>query len=365
MKKLHGFFLTLIISFSFHATNAQTSCTGVTVEAFPKSPQSGNYYYYGVRVTLSYTYYQNVTVNGSITEQGGQNVATIFELTVTAGNLTAQTSETFYAASWGGNVVIDVESISPCPSNFHIPYDSIGIIHNITLTTCKNEQSPIDCGVNYIQSLFPGVFDQGTVDDIIDQATYAAVHDSTNYVPESFSSEGQGYSSQLLSLIGDLEYSYQIGQAIDDISELESDILESSLSDFEKKALLYASSTARHSFAFWLGELDTTGSIAMNKISYDSFPSLGSASYYNTFDNELSLVNKPISFHYNDHGSSGSYIGWFRKLLRIVLGDVVGALVGAAVTAVFAEGCAVCPVLGAIIGGFSGSIAAGSAFESP
>ena len=41
-------------------------CSTVTVEAFPMDPQSGQYNYFGVRVTLAQAYTQDVTVTGYI-----------------------------------------------------------------------------------------------------------------------------------------------------------------------------------------------------------------------------------------------------------------------------------------------------------
>jgi hypothetical protein len=88
MKKISAAFIACSILFiSF--VQAQ-----VTVEAIPADPQSGSHnYYFGVRVTLSQTYINNVTVNGYIYDEGGgSNTNNPFSLTVTAGNLTAETA---------------------------------------------------------------------------------------------------------------------------------------------------------------------------------------------------------------------------------------------------------------------------------
>lgn len=91
MKKLFGILLPAMLIFT-GALKAQ-----VSVEAFPMDPQTGQYNYFGVRVTLAQTSAEDVTVTGYIhAEGGGSNNQ--FTLTVTAGNLTAETAANFYQA---------------------------------------------------------------------------------------------------------------------------------------------------------------------------------------------------------------------------------------------------------------------------
>jgi len=108
---------------AFHS-NVNAQCSTVSVEAFPLEPQSGNHNYFGVRITLTRTYDQDVTVNGYIHDEGDPNTNLPFELTVTTGNLTAETYATFYETSPAASAVVDVSSVSPCPvtedSNFVI-----------------------------------------------------------------------------------------------------------------------------------------------------------------------------------------------------------------------------------------------------
>jgi hypothetical protein len=115
MKKLYYFILMSLSVLAFHS-NVNAQCSTVTVEAFPLEPQSGNHNYFGVRVTLAQTYDQNVTVNGYIYDQGeGANTDHPFELTVTTGNLTAETSSTFYETSPAIEAIAEISSVTPCP----------------------------------------------------------------------------------------------------------------------------------------------------------------------------------------------------------------------------------------------------------
>lgn len=376
MKKIFGIIFISLLVFS---TSLQAQvCNGVSAEAIPMNPQTGSYNNFGVRVTLSHTYYQDVTVTGYIFNDGDPlhsytnvtgykyvaGVPSFFTLTITAGNLTAETATNFYQTSPSENALVEINSVSPCPSNFTTPYDSIGIYHNLGLNNCKNSQSPIDCAISYGQSFFPEMFGQETISDIIDQAAYAALHDSTNYVPEYLSTEGKSYSSQLISMIDDIEESNQIDETINDIIELESDISESGLSENEKQILLIASSVARHSFNFWLANIDTMETVAMYRFTNNN-PSLiidPTLSSYDIPIYEIESFNNNTNFSLNNSNNNISYLapGWLRKLLKVVVGDVVGAFVGAGVAALTFQGCGICVGFGALLGSFSGSIAAGA-----
>lgn len=84
----------------------------VSVETFPMDPQSGQYNYFGVKVTLPYTYSQNVTVNGYVYDEGGgPNTNNPFSLTVTTGYLTEETAANFYQTDPTANAVADISTI--------------------------------------------------------------------------------------------------------------------------------------------------------------------------------------------------------------------------------------------------------------
>jgi len=107
--------LALVFLCSF--AQAQSPCASVYVEAYGLNPQSGAHNYFGVRVTLSATYGQDVTVTGyihrDVDESSNQDHP--FTLTVYAGNLTAETSVTYYQTDPTSGADVTVTSVSPCP----------------------------------------------------------------------------------------------------------------------------------------------------------------------------------------------------------------------------------------------------------
>lgn len=127
MKKIFG--LIVLSSFAFGDPVSAQGCNGVYAEVIPQNPQTGEHNYFGVRVTLSYTYYQTVTVNGYIYDDGNPNQNNPFNLTIPAGELSAETGTDFYETSPAENAAVEISSVSPCPFNFNISYDSIGIFH--------------------------------------------------------------------------------------------------------------------------------------------------------------------------------------------------------------------------------------------
>ncbi len=70
----------------------------VSIEAFPMNPQTGQYNYFGVRVTLSETNSSDITIEGIIQEEDNPGSKQSFSLTVLAGSLTAETSANFFTA---------------------------------------------------------------------------------------------------------------------------------------------------------------------------------------------------------------------------------------------------------------------------
>jgi|GEM_PF-6612829 len=107
--------LALVFLCSF--AQAQSPCASVSVEAFGLNPQSGAHNYFGVRVTLSATYGQDVTVTGYIHRDVDEwnNQDHPFTLTVYSGNLTAETSVTYYQTDPTSGADVTVTSVSPCP----------------------------------------------------------------------------------------------------------------------------------------------------------------------------------------------------------------------------------------------------------
>lgn len=101
-----------------------------TIEAFPANPQSGPHNYFGVRVTLSETYGSDVTVTGFIhsgsDEWGNQDHP--FTLTVTTGNLTAETAVNFYETDPTGDAAVELGTITTDYAGVSITYETNGCI---------------------------------------------------------------------------------------------------------------------------------------------------------------------------------------------------------------------------------------------
>lgn len=98
MKRFYGTILMITALVAFNLTSfAQLPCIpSIQVEAFGKSPQGGSNNYFGVSVTLGDTYDQDVQVYGYIYDDGYPNESHPFSVNVTAGNLTAETSDDLY-----------------------------------------------------------------------------------------------------------------------------------------------------------------------------------------------------------------------------------------------------------------------------
>jgi hypothetical protein len=107
MKQLFGIFGCLLFTFN---NLLQAQCSSVSVEWYQVS--IGNV---KVRATLAYSYSQPVYVTGQITpEEGG--VTDIFDITIPAGSLTGETSQTWHLYDPNGTPVISYDA-SPCPSS--------------------------------------------------------------------------------------------------------------------------------------------------------------------------------------------------------------------------------------------------------
>jgi hypothetical protein len=132
MKKV--IFLMAVCVLSFVQFMYAQECSTVTVEAFPMDPQSGQYSYFGVRVSLAQPYYQDVTVNGYIwdgPDDHGYNENHPYTLTIVAGYLTAETAANFYQTGPAAEGAANITSVSPCPP-FALPEDQS---HEILLST--------------------------------------------------------------------------------------------------------------------------------------------------------------------------------------------------------------------------------------
>lgn len=117
MKSIYLCLLSVLLSFST-IIHAQSPCDAVSVEVFGLDPQSGFYSYFGVRVSISQTYYKDITVSGYIwdgPDDHGYNENHPYTLTIAAGSLSAETQANFYQTGPAAEGAANITSVSPCP----------------------------------------------------------------------------------------------------------------------------------------------------------------------------------------------------------------------------------------------------------
>lgn len=142
MKKL--FVLLFISTFLLSTLKSQ-----VTVEAFPMNPQTGSHNYFGVRVTLSQQYPVDIIVAGYIYDVGEYNTNHPYSLTVTSGNLSAETVANFYETGPASIAEADINSMTSDPA-FSLLNLSVGLLDFITtqLNELNSEGEDICTEVN-------------------------------------------------------------------------------------------------------------------------------------------------------------------------------------------------------------------------
>lgn len=141
MKKFYGIlFLLALMAFKTNV-QAQTPCDAVTVTVIAPSPQTGANNYFGARVSIAQPYSENVTVNGILFEDGNHPNNIPFTLTIIAGELLAETADTYFQLGPASSAGIEINSVSPCPPSEggHFLFYNINNIELLTNTTLKNK----------------------------------------------------------------------------------------------------------------------------------------------------------------------------------------------------------------------------------
>jgi len=137
MKPIYFSILTFLLSFGT-IVHAQSPCDAVSVEVIAPQWQTGQYSYFGVRVSISQPYYQNITVSGYIwdgPDDHGYNEDHPYTLTIPAGSLSAETSVDFYQTGPAAEGSANITSVDPCPNSQAQPqwvYQNVS--NNITIT---------------------------------------------------------------------------------------------------------------------------------------------------------------------------------------------------------------------------------------
>lgn len=112
MKKIQLLCLFFIVSFQSLLFAQIDPCLSITKEVIAPT-QSGAHNYFGVKITLSQTYDENITVTGYIYDGGDPNVNHPYELTIAAGDLSVQTSYYFYETSPTSDADVNFSGIYP------------------------------------------------------------------------------------------------------------------------------------------------------------------------------------------------------------------------------------------------------------
>lgn len=218
------FILSLLAGFS-NSVSSQSLCARISVEVFPMNPQSGSYNYFGVRVTLDHAYSQNITVSGYIFDDGGgQNQNNPYSITITAGNLTNETSASFYQTDPTATAIINTPSITPsvvsaggtyystaCTQSVEDQLNTIGQLHNdfqesiFSYITANNiDISDTAALKSLIQSRANSFTQTNGFDNLTVACKWWLDASSLTYNASNYTSAGASILSSLNSLIANL-----------------------------------------------------------------------------------------------------------------------------------------------------------------
>ncbi|HSU27129.1 MAG TPA: hypothetical protein VLJ68_02030 [Chitinophagaceae bacterium] len=260
MKKLFGTFLLFLTLQCFHiALLAQIApCPSANVEVFALDPQSGPHNYFGVKVTLNHTYPTNIVVTGYIYDaDAGSNTNHPFTLTVTTGNLTDATSETFYETDATASATIDISS-QTAMNCFVNPYNYVGQLHNDGLDyALANLGHAIDTGqdmVDIVEEYFHSLNSGYSVIEFFDSTKSLwnefneATDDCDVYTNYGASSNFCYYAALMQTILTNASTAEDFFISM---GYLEAEIDDASLSSDEKAVLLGGAAVYRYSAFYW------------------------------------------------------------------------------------------------------------------
>lgn len=119
MKKIFGIvFLQFVL---FALANAQ-----VSFEVFPMEPQSGGNNYFGARVSVNQVYNYDITTTGYLYEEGNPDTNHPFSLTISAGNLSAETAANYYSTGPASNASGHLASIIYLYAGVNVIFETTG-----------------------------------------------------------------------------------------------------------------------------------------------------------------------------------------------------------------------------------------------
>lgn len=303
-------FIALLVT-SLCSFSQTPFCAGIVVEAFPMNPQTGSYNYFGVRVTLDQAYDQNVTVNGTIGAEG--NPSQSFSVTVTAGNLSAETDVTFYQADPTAEAAAEISTVSPstitaygtsfgtsCVSDIESTLNAVGQLHNDYQDYLLTEitQLNFDLGdTAYLRE----VIEDYTVEFLEDHG-FSGINVNLNIAGAggAWDFPISGYSTAGASILSDLK------NLIINYDSVSSSTFFSSLNSLKSQALALSDpdevysvgipvTVAIYSFNYWRENLDDWVTIFHNQ---DSVRKANQTFHKNVFD----LFNQEYAFTYPEAG---------------------------------------------------------------
>ena len=336
------FYLSIILFLTFLSLNVPTHaqvapCPSATADAFALNPQSGLHNYFGIRITLNQTYPSNVIVTGFIHDLGDANENTPFTLTITTGNLTNETSSTYYETSPTSEGAVTVSSITsmPCFSN---PYDYLGQQHNDILDYAYANMSLPAISEDDLFAIIEAYFTTlsiYTVEGVFD-STKAIMHDFEDDEDLYSSFTNKGMSSGFNDYFEDIDNLLTSCTTEADfylsMRSLESSINASGLSNTEKGILLASSAIYRYSAYYWT----TAGRIADWETKAE-----GSVAFYKSADRQVIYDETGPFFKEHIPNLPNAYFSGWRDIVRA---DGHGAIQGG---------------VAGIIGGVGGAISSG------
>lgn len=86
-------------------------------------PQSGQYNYFGVRVTVEQAPVNNITVNGFIYDEGSPNTNHPFTLVIYSGTTSAETATNFYQTGPANNASAEIRTLSSAYAGANVVFD--------------------------------------------------------------------------------------------------------------------------------------------------------------------------------------------------------------------------------------------------
>ncbi len=116
MKKFYGIlFLLALMAFKTNV-QAQVPCDAITTTVISPT-QSGQYNYYGAKVSIAQGYGQNITVVGNLIDSENSAHTQQFTLTINAGELSVETYANVFQVGPTSGAEIEITSVTPCPTN--------------------------------------------------------------------------------------------------------------------------------------------------------------------------------------------------------------------------------------------------------